>query len=112
LFNTKLCIAPIENNFGAKMKVLQCLAHGTPMLATCSALSGVSFKSLIPQFSLNDPEGAAELAADLLGNEMQLIELSHILTSEHARLASSRNEPWRRLIAAVKAQPLRPAHAS
>jgi FkbM family methyltransferase len=107
LFTTSLFIGPIENNFGAKMKVMQCLAHGTPMLATYGALSGVPFKSLIPQFSLNDADGAAALAADLLGDETRLIELSRTLTSEHARLLGSRDEAWLRLIMKVKAQPLR-----
>ena len=91
LFTTSLFIGPIENN-------------GTPMLATYGALSGVPFKSLIPQFSLNDADGAAALAADLLGDETRLIELSR--TSEHARLLGSRDEAWLRLIMKVKAQPL------
>lgn len=102
-----LFIAPIENKFGAKMKVMQCLTHGTPMLATSGALSGVPFRDLIPQFSLNDAAGAADLAADLLGNEMRLIELSRMLTSEH-RLLASRNDAWPRLITKVQARPLRP----
>lgn len=109
LFNTSdLFIAPIENNFGAKMKVMQCLARGTPILATSGALSGVPFKNLIPQFSLNDAESAAELAAELLGDEKRLIELSRVLTSEHAQLLGSRSDVWHRLIMRVKAQPLRP----
>ena len=108
LFNTSdLFIAPIENNYGAKIKVMQCLAHGTPILATRGALSGVPFKSLIPQFSLNDANGVAELVNDLLGNEMRLIELSNMATREHARLLASRNDAWFRLITKVKAQPLR-----
>ena len=109
LFTTSdLFIGPIQNNFGAKMKVMQCLAHGTPILATCGALSGVPFKNLIPQFSLNDADGAAEFAAELLGNEMRLVQLSLTLTSEHAGLLNNRNDAWLRLIKKVKAQPLRP----
>jgi hypothetical protein len=102
-----LFICPIENNFGAKMKVMQCAAHGTPMLATRGALSGVPFKDAIPQFSFDDAEVVAAQAADLLDSKTRLSNLSRILTCEHSRSLSSRNEPWRRLIERVAAQPLR-----
>ncbi|QBR70071.1 hypothetical protein CU048_00880 [Beijerinckiaceae bacterium] len=108
LFNScDLFIAPIENNFGAKMKVMQCLARGTPILATSGALSGVTFNDLIPQFALNNAEGAADVAAGLLGDEPRLNEMSRILTKEYASLLASRNDAWHRLITNVKAQPLR-----
>jgi hypothetical protein len=102
-----LFIAPIDNNFGAKMKVMQCAAHGTPILATIGALSGVPFRDAIPQFSLADADVVAAQAASLVGNETRLTNLSHILTSEHSRSLGSRNEPWRLLIKRVATQPLR-----
>jgi hypothetical protein len=109
LFTTSdFFIGPIENNFGAKMKVMQCLTHGTPILATAGALSGVPFKDQIPRFSLEDPDGAAESASKLFLDKTRLIQLSSVLTSEHARLLSERDGMWIQLIEKIKAQPLRP----
>ena len=108
LFTTSdFFIGPIEHEFGAKMKVRQCLAHGTPMLATPGALSGAPQKDSVPRFSLRDPRAAAALAAELLASETRLVEQSRMLVREHARLLASRDEPWRQLLSKVKAQPLR-----
>jgi len=42
LFRTEdLFIAPIYNNYGAKLKVAEAMAYGTPFLASAGALSGI-----------------------------------------------------------------------
>jgi glycosyltransferase involved in cell wall biosynthesis len=39
-------IAPIVNNFGSKIKVLEALSHGTPVVATRAALTGIPFANM------------------------------------------------------------------
>jgi Glycosyl transferases group 1 len=49
-------VAPIANRFGSKIKLLDCLAHGTPFFATDEALTGLPFVSrALGPIDLNDP---------------------------------------------------------
>jgi hypothetical protein len=48
LSETGLFIAPISNRFGSKIKLLDCLAIGTPFAATRQALSGLPGLSATP----------------------------------------------------------------
>jgi glycosyltransferase involved in cell wall biosynthesis len=104
----KCFIAPIENNFGAKMKILQCLSHGTPLIATREALSGVPFARRLPQFSLADPEGAAGLASELARSPQRLNCLSAELGSRNRDFAASRKKKWAEILTALRTKPLRP----
>jgi hypothetical protein len=107
LFRTSLFVAPIENDFGAKLKVAQCVAYGTPLLATEGALSGIPFREHVPQFSLADPTTAVNLAVELVIDSSRLTVLSDVLTREHQRALDLRNESWLQLVNRVKVQPIR-----
>lgn len=100
-----LFIAPIENNFGSKIKILECLAHATPLVATSEALTGLPSTDGIPHFSLADPHGAAGLVSKLLDSRGELEELSATLqTLLRAHLAQS-ELAWPSLVARLAAQP-------
>lgn len=71
-----LFIAPIENNFGSKIKLLECIAFGTPFLGTRAALSGLSFIDSLPTIELDAPEVGAQIAYDLLSDDSALVDLS------------------------------------
>lgn len=71
-----LFIAPIENTFGAKLKLAECVSYGIPFLATTGALSGLSFLNSIPQIHLDEPEVAAQLAIHYIDNPPELKGLS------------------------------------
>ena len=96
-----LFIAPIENTYGSKMKVLQCLSHGTPLMGTAGALSGVRLGNTVPRFSLADPEAAARIAATLLSDETALTQLSCDLESDNSNLRRSQEHRWSDLIVAT-----------
>lgn len=96
-----LFIAPIENTYGSKMKVLQCLSHGTPLMGTVGALSGVRFGNTVPQFSLADPPAAALIATTLLSDKAALARLSRDLSSDNLYLRKSREHCWSDLIVAT-----------
>jgi glycosyltransferase involved in cell wall biosynthesis len=104
-----LFIAPIENNYGSKIKILECLAYGTPLLATPEALAGLEDHDGLPLISLNDPAGAADAACRILSDLEALLELSALEGRTLKKLLAKNNESWRELIARVKAQPLRKA---
>ena len=103
-----LFIAPIENNFGSKIKILECLAHATPLTATAEALTGLPSTEGIPLFSLADPEGAARLVHTLLQSRYELETLSarlQLLLQTHLAASAA---AWPALVDSLAAQPVRP----
>ena len=108
----KLFIAPIENRFGSKIKLLQCLSHGTPIVATNEALSGIPFAKSIPQFSLSDPDGAARLVAEMIVSRDRLNALSLELTDRNRELCKSRPQRWKELLEDLCKKPVRSRLAS
>ncbi|MEW5963654.1 MAG: glycosyltransferase [Pseudomonadota bacterium] len=110
LFATStLFIAPIENAFGSKMKVLQCLSHATPVLASAAALSGLPFEGVVPLLRLDDPRAAAETAKRLMTNPALLVDLSARLAREHAAFLARSESAWDELIVAACRSPARRA---
>ncbi|MCT0199208.1 glycosyltransferase [Synechococcus sp. CS-1325] len=72
-------IAPIENSFGSKIKILEALSHATPLVATAEALTGVPGSTGIPLFTLDDPKGAAELITGIIRSPGNLEDLSRLM---------------------------------
>ena len=102
-----LFIAPIENRFGSKIKILQCLSHGTPVVATNEALSGIPFAKSFPQFSLADPDGAAKLVAQMISSKDRLNRLSLELTDRNRQLCQSVQLHWKDLLEGLCKKPVR-----
>jgi glycosyltransferase involved in cell wall biosynthesis len=102
-----LFIAPIKNKYGSKIKILQCLSHGTPVVATPEALSGIPFAKALPQFSLADPDGAARLVAEMIVSKYRLKALSQELTDHNRELCKSRPQRWRDLLEDLCKKPVR-----
>ena len=101
-----LFIAPIANNFGSKMKVLECIAHGTPAIATREALTGIPFAGRVPQFRLDEPDQAVDLSRTLMADGERLNRLSAELTAQLRQMSHSTQDSWKALIDAVGRQPL------
>ena len=93
-----LFIVPIANDFGSKIKVLECMAYGAPLISTEGGLSGIPFSDLVPKFSLDDPHGAAQLACDLIEEGTRLDDLGRKLASEMRATRESGEVAWHRLI--------------
>ena len=100
-----LFIAPIENSFGSKIKILEALAHATPLLATSEALTGVPDAAGVPLIRLDDPQGAAELAASLLGSPEQLVALSQRMEAIRSSNLSRTRFAWPALIEEAASAP-------
>lgn len=101
-------IAPIENSFGSKIKILEALAHATPLLATAEALTGVPGAAGIPLFRLDDPQGAAELAASLLRSPERLAALSQLMEEVRTSNLSRTRSAWPSLIEEAASTPAIP----
>ena len=93
-----LFIAPIANNFGSKIKVLECMSHGTPLVATSGALSGVKHRSSVPTISLNDPSGAVDIAVRYLGAPDELHALSNQIAVSFRKGLEESESVWPKLI--------------
>jgi glycosyltransferase involved in cell wall biosynthesis len=94
LRTSRLMLAPIDNAFGTKWKVLEAMAHGTPMLATSGALSGLSRTAISPTIDLRDPADAAERAASLVNDRAALEHMSAEQRTHLAHLAERRAGFW------------------
>ena len=101
----RLFIAPIENTFGSKIKILECLAHGTPTIASPEALSGIPFSDQLPQFLLTDPTAAAHKVAELARKPCEVARLSDEITRLNRDFSASRKMKWSELLTSVKVRP-------
>jgi hypothetical protein len=89
-----LFIAPIENPFGAKLKMAQCISHLMPFLATHAAMSGLPFREAMPQIDLTQPSDAAQLAAEYINNPRALAELSQLIDARAQEARVRQVEAW------------------
>jgi glycosyltransferase involved in cell wall biosynthesis len=98
-----LFLAPIANDYGSKIKILECLAHGSPFVATSNALSGVPFLKLfdLPNIDLDHPQDAAALITSLACNRRHLEELTMLLRRAVAEYEIESQGAWGRLIESI-----------
>lgn len=105
-------VAPIANNFGSKMKLLECLSHGTPFVATVPAMSGLPFLNELDTIDLQQPKQAALTIYELLRNPEKLEALSRRNDALTAEFQGNRYGAWGRLLhrvlSSVRAPRVRP----
>jgi Glycosyl transferases group 1 len=94
-------VAPISNPFGSKIKLLDCLAHATPFVATEQALSGLPFLTGVPQIDLARPGEAATLISDLLACPERLVALSHRFEADRDEFRAQQRGVWGQLLAKI-----------
>ncbi len=102
--SSALFIAPIENDFGCKIKILECLAHGIPFAATKAAMSGVPYLKQEPMIDLDDPKATAIKICSLLDDRKRLERMS---ASNEERLMEFKREHagvWGRFLKRVVEQ--------
>lgn len=103
LASAGLFVAPISNPFGSKIKLLDCLAHATPFVATEGALSGLPFLGNVPRIDLAKPEEAATLITDLVSSPERLVAVSRRLEAERVAFRARQEGVWGRLLAQIAA---------
>lgn len=94
-------IAPIDNDYGSKIKLLECISFGAPFLATRSALSGLSFLRDIPLIELEHPEAGARTLCKLIDGKKTLPDLSEKIGLQVQEFRTSQDGVWGRVISNV-----------
>ncbi|MES1990044.1 MAG: glycosyltransferase [Pseudomonadota bacterium] len=96
-----LFLAPILNNYGSKIKLLECVAFGAPFLATPSALSGLSFLQLVPTIDLANPQASAKTLVDLVNGNGALVALSEGIRWQVGDFRRAQQGVWGRTLKSV-----------
>jgi hypothetical protein len=99
--NCGLFVAPIENNYGSKIKLLDCLSMGTPFAGTEGALSGLPFLAGIPIFDLADPLAAAKLLTTLLHDPAKRRSISSTISGQVEVQLLLQKDAWQAALAAA-----------
>ena len=104
LTGTGAFVAPISNPFGSKIKLLDCLAHGTPFFGTAQALTGIPFVSRpLGPIDLADPGALARDVERLFERPESVVEASDRLGLELDRFLASQRGVWLDLLRRVLA---------
>jgi len=98
-----LFVAPMGSGTGSKIKILECLAHGTPTLGTKHAYLGLDSDEGLPTLALHEPRKAAELIVQLLSDRSRLIEISARASLIADRMQQQSVLAWSKLIPCVMA---------
>jgi hypothetical protein len=94
-----LFIAPINNNFGSKIKLLDCLSYGTPFAATPAALSGLPFLSDVPLLlDLKDPVGSAKALDACLNDSAKRASMSSSLANALNDQLAAQARVWEKIL--------------
>ena len=93
-----LFIAPIANNYGSKIKLLECISYGTPFMATRNAMSGLSYLQGMPLVDLDDPEGTGQRLCDLMEKDGALQALSESIRTQTLAYRKKQEGQWSRVL--------------
>jgi glycosyltransferase involved in cell wall biosynthesis len=63
-----VCVVPIRQGGGTRLKILEAMALGTPVVATAKAAEGLSAQNGVHLLLADDPEAFAKHAIALLSN--------------------------------------------
>lgn len=96
-----LFIAPISNNFGSKMKLLECLSHTTPFVATVPAMSGLPFLEGLETIDLRQPRDAAKHISRMLNDPETLVALSQRNEASTLQFQATQEGAWGRYLRRV-----------
>lgn len=97
LSQTGLFLAPISNRFGSKIKLLDCLARGTPFAATRQALSGLARLDGAPLLWLDDPDRSAQ-TIELHLSDSRNVAISEMLHRELDTRLAHQQTAWNKLV--------------
>lgn len=89
-----LFIAPIENNYGAKLKLAECVSRGMPFVASEGAMSGLPFLEFISRIDLNQPNAAARLVVGYLRKPEELVKLSEAIVTRAQQARAEQDRAW------------------
>ena len=89
LKTSAIFISPINLGSGIKIKLLEALSRGLPVISTRKSLCGLESLSSILVFNRSDAQGAAKLAFSLIHNTDQLQKISAEQSRQYYGLCQS-----------------------
>jgi glycosyltransferase involved in cell wall biosynthesis len=99
LFKTSdLFICPTEYQYGVKIKVIEAISYGTPILATKTALEGSPYLSGIPVLDLRSPDQTASLISNALADPATLKRLSQTILDSAYKFSLSEKDRWEEVL--------------
>ena len=99
--SASLMLCPVENDYGIKFKAVEALSYGTPILASHQTHLGLPHLEGHGVIDLDDPEGAAGIAAGLLGDPQALIDFQARQDARQEQFIASQTNIWSRTIATI-----------
>ncbi|SFY35768.1 glycosyltransferase [Janthinobacterium sp. TB1-E2] len=87
-----LFVSPIRLGGGIKMKVLDVLSYGMPMVASRESMRGIDFIQRFPTIDFNDIPATARMIVELLVSEQRLNNLSATIVQQLKDEIASRAE--------------------
>ncbi len=75
IHNTAIEVVPILEGMGTRIKILEALSFGKPVVATSVGAYGIELSEEEGLFRTDDPEEMAEICMDLMGNPAKRMEL-------------------------------------
>lgn len=90
----KAMLAPISNTYGVKYKMLEAVAHGTPMISSAEASECLPYISGLPTFPFGDATAAADLVVRLTKEPASLERMSKTITADGRAFAMSQTTRW------------------
>ena len=101
LCSADLFLAPIANESGSKMKLMECLAYGTPFAASRGAVSGIPFIHNSLQINLDRPAEAALMISSAIADLDRLRRLSERSLAVLSSQVEEQHHVWQRILAQV-----------
>lgn len=98
MITADLFVAPIANNYGAKLKLAECVAHGMPFVATEGAMSGLPFLDFMPRIHLNQPNAAARLIVEYMNKPEELTKLSQSIVTRAQQARMDEEVAWQKFL--------------
>ncbi len=101
-----LFIAPIRNDFGSKIKILEAISFLTPTIATREALSGVADTGPFELIELDRPEACASKIVALLQDTPRRLEMAGAMEHAHRRQLAETSRSWSELLRELADSPV------
>ncbi|MBS9385702.1 MAG: glycosyltransferase family 4 protein [Dolichospermum sp. BR01] len=99
LFQTSdIFICPIDNDFGVKMKLVECVSYGMPFFATEPCLKALPYLSGLPILDMNSPDEAAAYLCETLSSKEVLEQLNYQILGDAFNFAKTRKDWWTKVI--------------
>lgn len=87
-------LCPISNTYGVKFKMLEAVAHGTPIISSTEAFECLPYIKGLPTFPFSDADSAADILARLINEPSALERMSASISADARAFQASQKSRW------------------